>query len=109
MANFLGANDNLSLEGSQLTAFSNRRMHLRYEVEKEIEYCVHDYAAQIFKGILINISDSGIGMFVFAPLHEGQEITIKSDDKKLNRRASVSWNREVGDNIYKVGLEFIVR
>ena len=53
MANFLGANDDLSLEKNQLTGFPNRRMHLRYEVEKEIEYSVHDYAGKIFRGIII--------------------------------------------------------
>ena len=38
-----------------------------------------------------------------------REITIKSDDKSLNRRGIVRRSHEMGDNIYKVGLEFIVR
>ena len=47
-----------------------------------------------------------MGLFVFNPLHEVQEITIKSDAKSLNRSGSVRWCHEMGDNIYKVGLEF---
>ncbi len=109
MANSLGANNNRLLEGIQQRAFLNRRMHIRYELEKEIQYVINDYTEQSFKGIVINISDSGIGLFVFEPLKKGQEINIQSDNKSLNRKGIVRRCREMGDNIYKVGLEFIVK
>jgi len=106
MANIVSKNNNNVLEENQQIDFFNRRMHIRYEFEREIHYVLHDHAEKSFKGIIINISDSGMGLFVFNPLHEGQEITIKSDDKSLNKRGSVRWCHEMGDNIYKVGIEF---
>lgn len=90
-----------------LKAFPDRRRHLRFGFEKEIHYALN--SEQCFEGIINDISYSGISLFVSTPLFEGQEITLMSDDKTLNRRATVCWSREVGDNIYKVGLEFLVR
>jgi hypothetical protein len=109
MANILSKNDNNLLERLKEKAILNRRMHIRYEVEKEIQYVKKERAGKSFKGLIVNISDSGIGLFVFNPLHEGQEIIIKSDEKSLNRRGIVRRCHEMGEKIYKVGLEFILR
>ena len=109
MANILSENSNKLLERLKETAILNRRMHIRYEVEKEIQYVMKERVGQSFKGLIVNISDSGMGLFVFNPLHEGQEITIKSDEKSLNRQGIVRRCHEMGEKIYKVGLEFIIR
>ena len=109
MATTLRKNHNRILQGTLLMSPSNRRVNVRYELEQEVQYVMHNSNKQYFKGIIINISDAGIDMFVFTPLQEGKEIIITSDDNRLNRRANVRWCREVGDNIYKVGLLFIVR
>jgi hypothetical protein len=106
MANILSKKNNKLLERLKEKAILNRRMHIRYEVEKEINYVLHDHSPKSFKGIIVNISDSGMGLFVFNPLREGQEIIIKSDEKSLNKRGSVRWCLEMGDNIYKIGVVF---
>ena len=106
MANNLSKNNNKLLEEDQQTGFFNRRMHIRYDIEKEIHYVLSDQDQKRYKGIIINISDSGMGLFVFSPLHEGQEIIIKSDETSLNRKGNVRWCHEMGENIFKIGLDF---
>ena len=109
MATTLRKNHNKILQGALLTSYSNRRVNIRYDVEQQVNYVVHDKKTQYLKGVLINISDAGVGLFVFSPLQEGQAITIKSDDKTIHRQAVVRWCREMGENVYKAGLEFVVR
>ena len=107
MTTTLRKNHNTILQGVLLTSFSNRRVNIRYEVEQEVNYVLHDKQTVPMKGVLINISDAGVGLFVFSFLQEGQAITIKSDDKTIHRQAVVRWCRQMGENIYKAGLEFV--
>ena len=98
--------NNKSLEAKEKSYYLEKRMHIRYEFEKDIHYVLHEHSQKSFKGIIINISDAGMCFFTFHPLHEGQEIIIKTDEKSLNRRGNVRWCREMGDNVYKAGVEF---
>jgi len=49
----------------------------------------------------------GVGLYAFNPLYEGQSIIVKSDMGDLNRNGIVRWCKELGDNIYRVGLLFL--
>ena len=109
MANILSKNNNKLLKRLKQRSILNRRKHIRYECEREIQYIMKERAGKSFKGLIVNISDSGMGLFVFNPLHEGQEIAIKSDEKSLDRQGIVRRCQEMGEDIYKVGLEFILR
>ncbi len=84
-----------------------RRKHMRYDIQQEIDYINPDALGEIFSGIIKNISRSGMCLYVLSPVKVGQEITIKSK-QKLYRKGTVVWFRETGDkfDIYKAGLKF---
>ncbi len=86
---------------------TNRRAHIRYDLNKDIEYTsTHAASGESFKGIIVDISDSGLGLFAFAPLSVGQEITIKRGLPHSHSRGFVRWCKELDENIYRVGLLF---
>jgi PilZ domain len=85
----------------------NKRAHIRYDLQTEIQYILESQTDQFLKGILTDISDAGLNLYVFQPLPEGQIIMIKSDTQDLNKRAMVRWCRELGDNIYRTGAMFV--
>jgi len=80
---------------------------MRHELQKEIQYILESQTDQFLKGILTDISDAGLSLYVFQPLPEGQIIMINSDTQDLNKRAMVRWCSELGDNIYRVGIMFL--
>jgi|GEM_PF-3066761 len=90
----------------QITATSERA-HDRYDFQREIHYMVHNNPDLILHGTTTDLSDSGLGLYVFEPLCEGQSITVKSDTGDLNRSAVVRWCQELRDNVYRVGLLFL--
>jgi hypothetical protein len=85
----------------------NKRAHIRHDLQTEIQYVIESQTDQFLKGILTDISDRGFSLYVFQPLPEGQIIMTKSDTQDLNKRAMVRWCRELGDNIYRIGVMFV--
>ncbi len=88
-------------------SFNNieRRRHLRYNFPSTIEYVLEpETTGEIFKGIIINISNCGLCLCISSPLSDGQEVTIKSILPIAYRTASVRWIKKLDDNFYKVGL-----
>jgi hypothetical protein len=83
----------------------NRRAHVRYDFSEKIEYVLQDFTNEIFKAVTINISDSGLGLYVFKPLNSGQVVRIKGIPGSLNT-GTVRWCKELGDNVYRVGVMF---
>jgi hypothetical protein len=88
-------------------ALLNKRAHMRYNLQTEIQYVIESQSDQFLKGILTDISDRGLSLYVFQPLLEGQIIMIKSDTRDSSKRAMVRWCRELGDNIYRTGVMFV--
>jgi len=88
-------------------ALLNKRAHMRYDLQTEIQYVIESQTDHYLKGILTDISDAGLNLYVFQPLPEGQIIMIKSGMQDLNKRAMVRWCRELGDNIYRTGAMFV--
>lgn len=81
---------------------------MRYDLQQEIEYILpHNLTDNVFRGIISDISKAGLGLYAFRPHTKGQEITIKSGLRELNRKVIVCWCHELGDSIYKVGLMFV--
>ena len=56
------------------------------------------------KGVIINISNSGLCIFSPDPLHRGQEIIIKAPLPLLDERFIVRWSNELLDDFFMVGL-----
>ena len=88
-------------------ALLNKRAHIRHDLQTEIQYVIESQSDQFLKGTLTDISDRGLSLYVFQPLPEGLTIKIKSDTRDSSKRAMVRWCRELGDNIYRVGIMFV--
>jgi len=84
-----------------------RRIHTRNPFEHEVECSfASDTTNEIFKGISIDISEHGIGMFVFRPLNKGQKITINGGFQDAHRVGFIRWCAESGENGYRAGVVF---
>jgi c-di-GMP-binding flagellar brake protein YcgR len=88
-------------------ALLNKRAYIRHDLQTEIQYVIESKTDQFLKGMLADISDAGLGLYVFQYLPIGQIIMIKSDKRDLNKTAMVRWCRELGDNIYRIGVMFV--
>lgn len=56
------------------------------------------------RGVIINISNSGLCIFSPNPLHRGQEIIVKAPLPLLDERFSVRWSSKLLDDFFMVGL-----
>ena len=82
-----------------------RRRHLRYTYLANMEYMLNpSTGGEIFECAVVNVSDSGIGLFISMPLDMGQKITIRGDVPNLARTAVVRWTKKV-DGFYSAGLQ----
>jgi len=82
-----------------------RRRHLRYTYLANTEYMLNpSTSGEIFECAVVNVSDSGINLFISRPLDMGQEITIRGDVPNFARTAVVRWTRNLS-GFYTVGLE----
>lgn len=57
------------------------------------------------KGIVVNMSTSGLCLQVSAPLARDQRVTIETSLPIASPVASVRWFREIGDGAYLAGLQ----
>ncbi len=64
-------------------------------------------SADIQKGIAVNRSPSGLCLKITDPLWPDQTVTIQAEGSRSSRSASVRWIREMGDDLYLVGLQFV--
>ena len=85
----------------------NRRAHIRYDFRNEISYARHSAGpSEVLKAIAVDISSSGIGIYVFTPLRAGQEVTITKGLEDAHRNCTVAWCKELGDDVFRAGLFF---
>ena len=84
-----------------------RRIHTRNPFEHELECsCASDSTNEIFKGIGIDISEHGLGLYVFRPLNKGQKIIINEDFESAQRVGFIRWCAASGENEYRAGMVF---
>jgi c-di-GMP-binding flagellar brake protein YcgR len=82
-----------------------RRKHIRYDFPHRIEYALNpETSDEIFKAVTINISKTGLCLYVFDSLGEGQKMVIRSTLPVPLKTVSVRWTKKIEDNFYKVGL-----
>jgi hypothetical protein len=87
---------------------TGKRQEDRYSLHSTIDYIlIHGPAAEVHKGITRDISDKGIGLFLFDPLTEGQTIIIQSALPVVGRTAKVCWIKKESEDFYKSGLKFV--
>jgi len=88
-----------------MCASDEKRRHVRYAYHADMEYMLKLPAAdEILLGAVVNMSDSGMSLFIAKPLAIGQEITIKSNLPNRAQTAVVRWIKQVG-GCYKIGAE----
>jgi len=84
-----------------------RRIHTRNPFEHEIGCsCASDPAKEIFKSITVDISEHGLGIYVFRPLNKGQKIMIKRGLQCTHKIGFVRWCAASGENVYRAGMVF---
>ena len=90
--------------------FTERRANTRNTYFHLIKYVLDpELPDKIFKGYTINISPSGMRLYIYDLLSKGQEIFIISSlsASQSGPRGTVRWVNKLHANTYEVGLEFI--
>jgi len=88
---------------------TRKRNDTRYDFPATIEYVTGSHADDevVHKGITINLSSTGLGMYMFNLLPNGQQITIKTALPVDSRTATICWTSKRDENFYRSGLKFI--
>ncbi len=89
--------------------YSEKRTDIRYEFPSTVEYgLIPEKTGEVFKGLTVNISNSGLCLYVYDPLSEGQEIAIEKCVLPFPcQRAVVRWIKKVDEDIYMSGVRFL--
>jgi c-di-GMP-binding flagellar brake protein YcgR len=88
---------------------NEHRRHTRYDFPSTIEYVLEPPTndAVVHKGVTVNISSTGLGLYMFELLPEGQEIIIKTGLPVDRQAAKVRWIKQQNSSFYFTGLKFI--
>jgi hypothetical protein len=92
-----------------MSASFERRTYSRHEIfeTREIEYALGAFDSEIFEGLVLNISETGICLIISNSFSIGQEITLKDFDiYGSSKTATVQWIEKADQKHYKVGLIF---
>jgi hypothetical protein len=84
-----------------------RRKDVRQPYPRVIEYSLTPASNEKLKGVTVNISNSGLALYIFSHLIQGQEILIRSFMPVDYRKASVRWVREIDEGILQAGCMFV--
>jgi hypothetical protein len=81
-----------------------RRKHIRYDYFNHVIEYYSKSSDEVFKGVTINISNSGLCLQILKPLSIGQEIKIKRAPSISYQPATVRWIKKIDGTLYNVGL-----
>jgi len=85
-----------------------KRRSLRYDFPQRIEYILSPETSEnIYQGVTINISNTGVCLYIFNLIYEGQKIAIKSTLPVPHQTALVRWIKKVDADLYKAGVLFV--
>ena len=83
------------------------RAENRDDYHHQIEYTLDPASAgETYKAVTLNISQSGIGLYVFNHLAEGQQIKFTNVIRGFHKMGTVRWNKKVNESIYRIGVMF---
>jgi len=92
-------------------ALNENRRHVRYDFPATIEYVLEPGtggdAAEVHKGVTVNISAGGLAAYVFDPHQVGQKIVIKTSLPVDCQTATVCWISKKDIRFYLAGLKFL--
>ena len=64
---------------------------------------------KVYKGVVVDISLTGVGAYFFQPLEQGQNITFKNTLPVECGTATVLWTKKIDSRLYITGLKFLDR
>jgi hypothetical protein len=84
------------------------RSEERFPYLKTIKYVCFPDAEEDFKGVTIDISNSGMSLYIFSPfcIREGFPVKVKDDLPLASTTGIVRWVRQVDQDLYRAGLQF---
>ena len=85
--------------------YTERRAEPHHRYFSPIEFALESNSGKVMVGTTINISDSGLGLYSYIPLSEGQEIRILSAFPGRDRTYSVRWVIKLLEDFFIVGLQ----
>jgi hypothetical protein len=81
-----------------------KRRDIRYDCFHHVIEYYAKTSEEVFKGVTVNISNSGLCLHILTPLCVGQKIKIKRNPSVSYQPATVCWIKKTDDNLYRVGL-----
>jgi len=82
-----------------------RRSETRHPYFHSVEFSSpSEQGEELLIGTTINISNSGLCLYSYVPLREGQEITIKGAFRAGHRTYTVRWVNKLLEDFFMVGL-----
>lgn len=86
----------------------DKRKDIRRDFPFVVEYTIRgDISREAFKGVIVDICESGLSVYLFRQLKRGEEITIMTKLPVPRKTASVRWIRRVDDEMFKAGMMFV--
>lgn len=86
---------------------SEKRREPRQQFFSPVEFILKSEPERILEGVRTNISKSGLGIFSYVPLNEGQEIIFKSSLPVRRSEYTVRWSEKLLEDFFTVGLRIM--
>jgi hypothetical protein len=84
-----------------------RRSEPRRTYHSPMNFSLKGQEDAILPGVVNDISMSGMGIYSFVPLSEGQVITVKNVLPGDHIRYVVRWSMQIVDDFYEAGLKMV--
>ena len=86
----------------------DKRIEERFSYLRSIKYICIPGTEEDFKGITIDISKSGLSLYIFGPscIREGLHVRVKNGLPLASTTGVVRWMRQVDQDLYRTGLQF---
>ena len=81
----------------------DHRKQKRFNSPYTVEYSDPYSSDRIIRGVAVNISESGVCLYVPQSLSKGQEITLQSITYSFPLKATVCWSERYDEVFFKVG------
>lgn len=80
----------------------------RFSYLKTIKYVRIPDTAEDFKGVTIDISKTGMSLYIFSPscIREGLQVKVNDDLPLSSTSGVVRWVRQVDQDLYRAWLQF---
>ncbi len=93
---------------NKITVNAYKRKNVRYDFSTALQYSVTEEDRVSRRAISINISSSGLCLYLYEPLAIGQQIVIRKSVLPIpQKEATVRWiEKGARSEMYKAGVEF---